>query len=181
MAVEITFETHSWSEDNDAGIATGWLPGRLSQRGRELAKELGERRRGGEFAAVFSSDLQRAAETARIALAQWTTSVPDLLLDWRFRECDYGEMNGSPAALVHGSVAFPNETYPGGESWRNAIERVERGLDDLFLRWNGARILIIGHMSLYWALEHRANGRSIEELGRDFTWREGWDFNLPGA
>ena len=37
MAVQIVFETHSWSEDNDRGVATGRLPGRLSARGRELA------------------------------------------------------------------------------------------------------------------------------------------------
>ncbi|MDQ2879898.1 MAG: hypothetical protein M3Y48_01215 [Actinomycetota bacterium] len=41
----IVFETHSWSEDNDRGVATGWLPGRLSERGRELARQLGARRR----------------------------------------------------------------------------------------------------------------------------------------
>ncbi|MGH3547501.1 MAG: hypothetical protein ACRDQU_05150 [Pseudonocardiaceae bacterium] len=41
MRTMIVFETHSWSEDNDRGVGTGWLPGRLSERGRELARELG--------------------------------------------------------------------------------------------------------------------------------------------
>ena len=45
MSVEIVYETHATSEDNEAGIATGWLPGRLSTHGREQARELGERRR----------------------------------------------------------------------------------------------------------------------------------------
>jgi broad specificity phosphatase PhoE len=45
MSTEIVFETHSWSEDNDLGNATGWLPGTLSERGQELARELGARRR----------------------------------------------------------------------------------------------------------------------------------------
>ncbi|GIH46885.1 Histidine phosphatase superfamily (branch 1) [Microbispora rosea] len=31
MAVEIVYETHSITEDNERGIATGWLPGRLSE------------------------------------------------------------------------------------------------------------------------------------------------------
>ena len=35
MTVEIIFETHSITVDNEAGIATGWLPGRLSAAGRE--------------------------------------------------------------------------------------------------------------------------------------------------
>jgi len=32
VSVEIVFETHSISVDNERGIATGWLPGRLSAR-----------------------------------------------------------------------------------------------------------------------------------------------------
>ena len=41
MAVQIVFETHSISEDNERGVASGWLPGRLSAKGREAARELG--------------------------------------------------------------------------------------------------------------------------------------------
>lgn len=69
VPVGIIFETHSISEDNETGVATGWLPGRLSERGRELARELGERRSAAEVDAVFSSDLTRAAETAELAFA----------------------------------------------------------------------------------------------------------------
>ncbi|WP_206184869.1 hypothetical protein [Thermoactinospora rubra] len=43
----LIYETHSITVDNERGIATGWLPGELSPRGRELAGELGERRRPG--------------------------------------------------------------------------------------------------------------------------------------
>jgi len=28
MTIQIVFETHSTTEDNENGIATGWLPGR---------------------------------------------------------------------------------------------------------------------------------------------------------
>jgi hypothetical protein len=30
MAIELVFETHSTTEDNERGRATGWLPGDLS-------------------------------------------------------------------------------------------------------------------------------------------------------
>jgi len=33
MAVELVYETHSISTDNEAGIATGWLPGRADPLG----------------------------------------------------------------------------------------------------------------------------------------------------
>jgi hypothetical protein len=41
MAVEILYETHAVSTDNEAGVASGWLPGELSPRGRQLATWLG--------------------------------------------------------------------------------------------------------------------------------------------
>lgn len=53
----------------ERGLASGWLPGRLSQRGGELARELGERRAGDGLAAVFTSDLRRAVETVEIVFA----------------------------------------------------------------------------------------------------------------
>jgi 2,3-bisphosphoglycerate-dependent phosphoglycerate mutase len=65
--VEVVFETHSTSEDNERGIATGWLGGKLSAKGRAQAAELGERRRNDGVDTVVSSDLNRAVETARIA------------------------------------------------------------------------------------------------------------------
>ena len=174
MATSIVFETHSWSEDNDLGNATGWLPGRLSERGRALAAELGERRRDDGIDEVFCSDLRRAVETAEVAFPD---RVP--LLDWRLRECDYGQLNGRPAPEVHGAVQGIDERFPGGESWREAVQRVGRFLDDLPLRWDGRRVLVIGHMATYWALRHTCDAMPLDDLGRDFSWQLGWEFELP--
>ena len=67
MGIELVFETHSISADNERGRATGWLPGKLSEQGRRQARDLGLRHRSDRIAAVFSSDLGRAVETASIA------------------------------------------------------------------------------------------------------------------
>ena len=69
MAIELVFETHSITVDNEQGRATGWLPGQLSEQGRLQARQLGRRRFSDRIAAVFSSDLARAAETASVAFA----------------------------------------------------------------------------------------------------------------
>jgi 2,3-bisphosphoglycerate-dependent phosphoglycerate mutase len=102
VSVDIVFETHSTTEDNEFGVATGWLPGRLSASGRSQAREMGGRRRGDGLAAVFTSDLRRAAETVELA---FDGTGPPVLCDWRLRECDYGDLNGAPAAEVHGERA----------------------------------------------------------------------------
>jgi 2,3-bisphosphoglycerate-dependent phosphoglycerate mutase len=175
VTIRIVFETHSTTEDNENGISTGWLPGRLSDLGRQKATELGARRRADGIAAVFSSDLARSVETAAIAFAG--TAVP-VLLDWRLRECDYGRLNGSAAKELHAHRAEHIDTpYPGGESWRQAAARIASFLSDLPLRWSGQRVLVIGHVATRWGLDHMLLGTPLEELAvRDSDWRPGWEY-----
>lgn len=175
--IEIVFETHSITDDNERGFATGWQQGRLSEEGRRGAARLGDRRRDDGIDAVFTSDLRRAVETAELAFAG--TDMP-ILHDWRLRECDYGERNGRPVPEVHGDRRDRlDEPYPGGESWRAAVERVGRFLDDLPLRWGGRRVLVIGHIATRWGLDHAISGTPVETLmGEDFAWKEGWEYRL---
>jgi 2,3-bisphosphoglycerate-dependent phosphoglycerate mutase len=177
VATELVFETHCLTEDNEAGIATGWLPGRLSTTGRAGAAALGRRRGSDGLAAVFSSDLGRALETVAIAFAD--SDVPRLA-DWRLRECDYGALNGAPAGEVHADrSAYLDDPYPGGESWRGATDRVGRFLDDLALRWAGARVLVIGHVATRLGLERFLAGQDLAELlCAEFVWQEGWEYRL---
>lgn len=169
----VVFETHSASEHNEAGIATGWLGGALSATGRAQAVELGERRRNDGIEVVFASDLWRAVETAAIT---FDGSAIPLRVDWRLRECDYGELNGMPRALLDEQrVERIAEPWPGGESWRDAVARVSSFLDEV----HGERVLVIGHVATRWALEHRVHGRSLEELAaEEFDWRPGWEYDL---
>ena len=174
------FETHSVSVDNEQGRATGWLPGQLSQRGRELAKELGARRRDDGIAAVFTSDLARAVETAEIAFAG--TPIP-VYRDERLRECNYGALNGMPVAeLEPRRPLHLDDPYPDGESWRQAVRRVEGFLDELAGTRDGERVLVIGHVATRWALDHYANGTALEELVRaPFEWRAGWVYRISAC
>jgi broad specificity phosphatase PhoE len=122
VSIEIVYETHSTSVDNERGIATGWLEGELSETGRENARALGERRRDDGIAVVYCSDLGRAVETAEIAFGG--SGIP-MRRDRRLRECDYGELNGMPTARLRDEVPRRVDTaYPGGESYRDVVERV---------------------------------------------------------
>ena len=177
MSVAVVFETHSLSVDNERGIATGWLPGRLSDEGRRLAVELGDRRRDDGIGVVFTSDLRRAVETAEIAFAGTTIPIQP---DARLRECNYGDLNGMPASRLdsegHKRIRLP---FPGGESWREAVDRVGGFLQELVETRDGERVLLIGHVATRWALDHFVHGASLRELvGAPFDWREGWIYVL---
>jgi 2,3-bisphosphoglycerate-dependent phosphoglycerate mutase len=177
MAVEVVYETHSISVDNETGHATGWLPGELSERGRELAAELGRRRRDDGIATVYTSDLRRAVETAEIAFAG---SALPVVQDARLRECNYGSMNGRPREEVHAMGI--DERYPEGETWREAVERVTGFLRELPDRHDGERVLVIAHMSAWYALECLAKGLPPEDVfGTRMDWQPGWEYRLEPA
>jgi 2,3-bisphosphoglycerate-dependent phosphoglycerate mutase len=177
VSIEIVYETHALSVDNERGFATGWLHGELSAWGRELARELGERRRRDGVGAVFSSDLARAVETAEIAFGG--SGIP-IRQDWRLRECNYGELNGAPLARFEGEAPKRIDTpYPGGESYRQVVARVDRFLADLPAELDGTRIVVIGHAATRWAVDHLLTGVPLEELvGAPFQWQEGWEYVL---
>src|SRR5918911_302506 len=175
--LEIVFETHAWSVDNASGIATGWLPGRLSEYGKQQAKELGARRRDDGVSAVYTSDLARAVETADIALADTDIRI---YRDARLRECNYGELNGAPVAELDAvRLGHLDEPFPGGESYRGAVARVGEFLDELAAERDGERVLLIGHAATRWALDHLVNGVPLEKLvAAPFDWQEGWVYRL---
>ena len=178
--VELVYETHSTSVDNERGVATGWLPGRLSERGREQALALGDRRRDDGIAAVYASDLRRAAETAEIAFEG--SGIP-VRHDARLRECDYGELNGASVEQVtavrrrHVDVPFP-----GGESYRQVVDRTQAFLDEVLARHGGERIVVIAHSANRWALDHLVNGTPLEALvDAPFVWQEGWIYRVNAS
>jgi broad specificity phosphatase PhoE len=180
VSIQIVYETHSLTVDNEAGRATGWLDGELSERGRHLAAELGNRRRSDGIAAVYTSDLGRAVETAEIAFLG--ADVP-IIRDARLRECNYGRLNGYSKAHLdaHGPTDV-DERYPDGESWREAITRVVQFLDELTRIRDGERVLVIGHMSAWYALEALTKRMAIEDaFAQRMDWREGWEYRLPAT
>lgn len=174
MSVEVVYETHSTSTDNEAGVASGSRDVSLSETGRRQARELGERRRG-EVDAVYCSDLRRAVETAEFAFPDLPVKV-----DPRLRECDYGEMTGRPSKEIDaewpGRVAMP---FPGGESVSEVVARVRSFLDDLARDHDGRRVVVIGHRATWLALDHLLGGADLSEsASATFVWQPGWRYVL---
>jgi 2,3-bisphosphoglycerate-dependent phosphoglycerate mutase len=114
------------------------------------------------------------------SIAFGQTGLP-ILYDWRLRECDFGTRNGTPAPDIKADrLDHCDRPYPGGESHEQAIARVSRFLADLPTRWAGRRVMLIGHLATYRALEQATTGRPVRELVADtFEWRpEGWEYRL---
>ena len=177
MAVELVYETHSISLDNERGIATGWLPGELSAEGRRLASVLGARRRSERIACVFTSDLRRAVETAEIAFRGCDIEMRQ---DARLRECNYGDLNSARLIELEPRLQFVDYSYPGGESYRDCVEKMRSFLRDVAGEFDGRRVLVIAHSAQRWALRHLLEGIPLEDLvDAPFEWQEGWEYVVP--
>ena len=173
--MKLWFETHSTSVDNEAGIASGHLDTPLSQQGRLQAAELGARYSNIWLSTVYSSDLRRANLTAEIAFAG--RQLPRRQ-DWRLRECDYGAWSGCSVELLSAArVRFVDEPFPGGESFRDVVLRVEAFLDDLARETEP--VLIIGHRAPWYALQHLLRGEDLKQVVTSaWTWQPGWEYEL---
>ena len=175
--IEIVFESHSTSADNERWIASGWLDPSLSPLGRRQAKELGDRRAEDEIVAVFCSDLARAAETAQIAFGG--RGLP-IFRDWRLRECNYGLLNGRAVARLEAErTQHVLDPYSGGESYLDVVARVRSFLGDLPARYPQRRVCVIGHSATKWAFDHILEGTPLDELVEgSFRWQPGWLYTL---
>jgi broad specificity phosphatase PhoE/GNAT superfamily N-acetyltransferase len=180
VAVSLVYETHSTTYDNENGIATGWLPGKLSPAGLENAAALGQRRRHDGIDLVLSSDLDRALETCRVA---FDGSGLEVRTDPRLRECDYGDCNGAPTEVVHAERrARVDRPYPGGQSYREVTSGLRELLEELRRDRDGSRVLLVGHAATRFALDHLFTGRPLERaVTAPFAWREGWEYTLDGT
>ena len=172
MPTTLIYETHATTFDNEQGRATGWLPGELSAAGRQEAVELGGRRKGVDV--VFSSDLRRAVQTVELA----GLAAPHFI-DWRLRECNYGELNGAPRPELEPRRARVDQPFPGGQSYREVVDSTRSFLGDIRRLYDGAVVLVVAHSANRWALQHLLAEVELEELvDAPFDWQPGWVYQI---
>jgi len=175
--VEVIFESHGTTYDNEQHVSSGWFDVDLSPLGIKQAEELGERYRDQNFAAIFCSNLRRSYRTAAIAFVD-----RDLLtiLDSRLNECNYGDLNQHKSEEVDSEkIKHINLPFPGGESYQQTAERMKSFLVEISQNYLNRRVMIIGHRATQYALEHFTYGRSYEELiTSPWHWQPGWNYKL---
>lgn len=162
---------HGQTEWNAAGRWQGTLDVDLSPIGLAQAHKLAAYVRGWPIAAVYASDLSRAAVTAQIVAAALGVQAQ---LDPRWREFDLGVLQG----LTHDEIRqqYPQELQglhdnyldhhiQGGESRRMLMQRAGAALDDILAR-NEPHVAIVSHGGTIRVLLHKLlNGDAIARGG----------------
>jgi broad specificity phosphatase PhoE len=174
--IDIWFEYHAETHHNAAGLASGHYDVALTNRGREHAQSVLRARYSAQhFDAAYTSDTQRAYDTARLMTAG--RGIP-ILRDARLRECDYGVFEARPRTEMEAArLSAIHTPYPEGESYRQVAERMRSFLTDLANERDGQCIMIIGHGATLYTLNHWLRRMSLEEAIGDRTDRP-WRFEL---
>ncbi len=153
QATEFWVVRHGESTWNVLGRYQGQADVPLSREGRLQAAILAERLTAQPFAAVYSSDLSRALETAQI-VAERLDGPPVVTLDTGLREIDVGLLSGKDTPqlrLEHADYlealrADPWETRrPGGESMKDLYARAGASFHAMRERHRGQRVLVFTH------------------------------------
>ncbi len=149
----------------------------LSERGIRQAERLAQRLAGEPIEAIYSSDLQRASQTAeRIAAVHGLTVHFEPCL----READFGAWEGLTLAEIHQSypreyaawLADPSVPAPAGESIAQVAARVGPFLRGLVAQHPAGAIAVVGHGGSLHALIFMA---------LQFQPRNGWTFYMDNG
>lgn len=175
--VTIIFEAHGTTFDNETHKASGHFDVALSPFGEQQSREMGERYKNEKLDAVFCSDLQRSYKSAEIAFSG--RNLP-IIKDKRLRECDYGDFTGHPSGEIDREKPLRIRTpFPNGESYNQTSERIKSFLNDLIKKYDGKRVVIIGHRATQYGLEHWINKIPLETIiPAPWKWQPGWIYEL---
>ena len=127
--IELWLVRHGETDWNLKRLLQGWVDTPLNQTGRRQSQELAGCLRERSFVEVWSSDLLRAAETARLAYGEPTQEAA-------LREIDFGDIQGwnwddMPKEMRRRMIAFDGFVAPGGESHAQMQDRVVGFLNGL--------------------------------------------------
>ncbi|MEG0821653.1 MAG: histidine phosphatase family protein [Burkholderiaceae bacterium] len=169
---------HGETPWNAVGRLQGAIDIALSERGQWQAQRVADRLRREPLAAVISSDLARAAQTAAPLAAAHGLA---LQLEPGLRERSYGIFEGETYEVL--AARFPTEwarhqsrdvdwVVPGGESIAQLRDRVLAALSVIAVRHAGEQVAVVAHGGVLDAIYRVATG---------FSWTAPRQHALPNA
>ena len=169
MSTELVLIRHGETVWNSERRMQGQRNSALSTLGRAQARALAKRLQGESFDVLYSSDLDRALETARAIAA---ATGQEIRIEPRLRERCFGIFEGltrdemathHPAEYARFRERDPDYCMPGGESARTFHERCMGVLQEIVAQHVGRRIVVVAHGLLLVALYRAAHALDLSE------------------
>lgn len=168
MGVTVHLMRHGAIRGHETRRYVGQSDVALDRLGRDQAECWKKRLSGTSFTSVYSSDLSRAAETARIVAGMEPCTVPEL------RELDTGQWEGVSVERIR--KAHPEEfeargrdvagfRIPGGESFEDLARRAFPAFGDI-LEGSQGDVLVVAHSGVNRVVICRLLGMPLEHMFR---------------
>ena len=173
--MQIVFVRHGETAWNASRRFQGQSNVPLSARGRAQAAAVALALRGDSFSHAYTSDLERARETAQTIAAARTLDVTS---DARLREFDFGQWEGLtwPEIVARwpqfdGRLPMQARAYEpaGGERFEQVVERVRSFLDELRSGAPSDRVLVVTHAGALHAAMEALAPEGFDPLGMVFS------------
>ena len=132
---------HGETDWNASGRWQGRADIVLNENGRNQAFQCAEKMRAHDIAAIITSPLKRASETAQIIAV--LLGVDGIHEDTDLAEREIGRVSGMTAE--ERDVAFPNGNYEGMEEWEVLQSRVYNAVCNAAERFYPNDIIIVSH------------------------------------
>jgi alpha-ribazole phosphatase len=167
---ELWLVRHGQTDWNVEGRYNGQEDTPLNETGIRQAQEAAARLAGETFAAVYSSDLQRAYRTAQIITTRLGLPIQ---VDTRLREIHQGEFQGLLVSEIAERFAVVMQQWhaspatahaPGGETVVQVSARVAAAADDIARAHPGERVLVVSHGMALATLIARVRGVPYERV-----------------
>ncbi len=160
MKTTLYISRHGETEWNSARKLQGHQDSPLTAKGESQAASLAVALSNRQITRVYSSDLGRAVQTARIVANH--LEVP-LSIDARLRERNFGIHEGKSRDELDESIVLdrfrahdPDFVIPGGESFRQAYLRSVACLEELVEQNRNTAFVVICHGGIVHGAFHRA-------------------------
>lgn len=151
MGLRLILVRHGESSWNEEGRVQGFYDAELSERGRQQAEHIAQALSPKKIAAVYSSPLKRALDTAR-AIAQ--AHLLEVHTDPDLKEIDLGELEGLTIDELRSQHSeFLREwregrgsfRMPGGESLNELQERAWRAIRRIVPSHTQGAVVVVSH------------------------------------
>lgn len=177
MSIKIKYFVHGTTTDNAEGKSSGWKEAQLTELGKEQAINLGKVNKDLQIDILFSSNLDRAVDSANLAFPNI-----EKIQDERLRECNYGDLDGEDKSLVIYEDHIL-EPFPNGESLKNVENRIKSFIDFLKENYDNKTVGIMAHRATQLAFEVLTKDISWEDaIKNDWrkrgNWQPGWEYHI---
>ncbi len=161
---------HGQTKWNEERRLQGWKDAPLTQLGLSQAKKLGNRLKEITFDAIYSSDSQRAFETAQIITGKAISEI-NLIKD--LRELHFGDLEGK--TIKEFENEFPDQYYnfwnaphnyqpPSGENLSQISQRVLPKIDEIIKKHKNEVILIVCHTIVVKIILANFDNKEIKDI-----------------